>query len=482
MFSSLYFPLVAYLGASEFVAEHERFGILLFKGEIVTARQVASRWADVPDNTLSLQLHADMQLVTGNGTEAEEAYRAVQRLRRSRSRQEMRVESCRNAAWQALFRHRLNTALACFGRAADESDVSPDRMLEVRVGIVFVLHELGRISEALAELEELFVLADHASACTVVAWQELLTVLKFDISAQFELRSSAALQDHVYWQSSAMHAHPVHAMPLVHANSGQRHIGSTCVRIPLLRLRADYLDQVSNATGTEWQAIDGLLKHVNWARVQSLNEYQRTLRLEVALAMLTRDAVQAVEVILEPLSSGQMGVSGHQQIEYLYCVAKTLQMQGRLQEAQQVYSRYALMSMGSVREALSSRVPFIERKVREMAQLDDIGARLPARYRRAYNFLLENLEHADLSVSDIAAEIGVTERALQGAFKQFLNMSPTELVRHLRMERIRSELVDSVDSNGKILAIGNRWGVLDRSVMTKTYRKHFDEAPSRTRK
>ncbi|WP_175811372.1 helix-turn-helix transcriptional regulator [Burkholderia contaminans] len=484
MFSTLYFPLAAYLGSPDFAAGRERFGAMLFNGDVGVARQLASRWADEADASrnppYALQLHADMQLLTGGDVEAEETYRAAQRLSHA-SRQAMRAESCRNTAWQALFRYRLNTALACFGRAADEDDIPIDRVLEVRVGIVCVLYELGRVSEAIGELDELRELAREAPEPTMPAWHELLAALKLDIAMQCTLRSSASLQDHVYWQSGLMHGRSARASLHAYLDSAQSRIDLASVHIPVLRARVDYLCQLRDATGADRNAVDGLLRHVNWARDHNLRDYQRTLRLEIALAMLACDAAQVADMILEPLyGAAQSGVGGHRQIEYLYCVAKTRQAQGRLKDAQQFYSRYALTSMECLREALSARVPFLERKIRETSQLDDIGARLPARYRRAYTFLLENLEHADLSVRDIAAEVGVTERALQSAFRKFLNMSPTELIRRQRMERIRSELVDGSASDGGVLATASRWGVQNRSTLINGYRKQFDEAPSHT--
>ncbi|MCA8023447.1 helix-turn-helix transcriptional regulator [Burkholderia metallica] len=478
MFSTFYFPVAAYLGAPEFGIERQRLGKMLFEGEIVAARQFASRWADSSANTLSLRLHADVQLVTGSNEDAEEDYREAQRLGRHGSREEIRVESCRNTAWQALFRHRFNTALACFGRAADEKTISVDRMIEARIGIVCALYELGRANEALNESKELLEWVTYNSEAIEPAWRELLVVLDADISTQLTLRSSATLQDHIYWQSNSISS-------CVGSNANYDNLvnGDANVKIPILGVRLDYLRQLRDAASTGRHAIDGLMTHVNWARSQNLEKYQRTLRIEIALAMLACDAVQAADVILKPLTGiGHASFPGQQKIEYLYCVAKILQMQGRLHEAQQVYSRYALISMENIREALSSRVPFLERKIRETSQLDDIGARLPARYRRAYNFILENLEHPDLSVSDIAAEIGVTERALQSTFKKFLDMSPTELIRRQRMERIRSELVDGMSPDSNILAVANRWGVQDRSTMTKIYRKQFDETPSHTLK
>lgn len=484
MFSTLYFPLAAYLGTPDFSFRRESFRTLLFNGDITVARQLASRWADEADashnSPQALQIHADMQLLTGGDVEAEEVYRVAQRLSNA-SRQAMRAESCRNTAWQAFFRYRLNTALACFGRAADEHDIPIDRVVEVRVGIVCLLYELGWISEALCELDELRELVHDRSEPTMMAWNELLAALKVDIAIQCTVRSSMSLQDHVYWQSGSMHRRSTGASLEGYLHSEESKIDIATVRIPILRTRVDYLCQLREATGAERNAIDGLLKHVNWARDHCLHDYQRTLRLEIALAMLARGSAQDADMILEPLyGAAQSGVAGHRQIEYLYCMAKTRQAQGRLKEAQQFYNRYALTSMNCLREALSARVPFLERKIRETAQLDDIGARLPARYRRAYRFMLENLERADLSVRDIAAEVSVTERALQGAFKKFLNMSPTEVIRRQRMERIRSELVDGLASDGGVLATASRWGVQNRSTLINGYRKQFDEAPSHT--
>jgi len=105
---------------------------------------------------------------------------------------------------------------------------------------------------------------------------------------------------------------------------------------------------------------------------------------------------------------------------------------------------------------------------------------LPAKYRRAYRYMQENLDRADLSVRELAIEIGVTERALQTAFKNFLGLSPTELIRRQRMERIRAELEDPFTSERNILGAANKWGVQNRSTLVSSYRKQFNEAPSET--
>jgi transcriptional regulator GlxA family with amidase domain len=96
---------------------------------------------------------------------------------------------------------------------------------------------------------------------------------------------------------------------------------------------------------------------------------------------------------------------------------------------------------------------------------------------------VDNLERSDLSVREVAAEIGVTERALQSAFKNSLGSTPTEIIRQKRMDRIRAELQgDSVHGERSVLCAATRWGVQNRSTLVNGYRRQFNEAPSDTLK
>jgi AraC-like DNA-binding protein len=80
-------------------------------------------------------------------------------------------------------------------------------------------------------------------------------------------------------------------------------------------------------------------------------------------------------------------------------------------------------------------------------------------------------------VQELSAEIGVTERALQIAFKTFLGLSPTEVIRRERMERIRADLLNT---DRGVLDTANKWGVRSRSALVSGYRKQFNEVPSET--
>jgi transcriptional regulator GlxA family with amidase domain len=150
----------------------------------------------------------------------------------------------------------------------------------------------------------------------------------------------------------------------------------------------------------------------------------------------------------------------------------------------QLYSRYALTAMQCLRDASRALTPYTQRSRHQGEVLDDdVAARLPAKYRRAYRYLLGNLERNDLSVREVAAEIGVTERALQSAFKNSLGATPTEIIRQQRMARIHAALQSGgAQSEQGVLDVASKWGVQNRSTLVNGYRRQFNEAPSETLK
>lgn len=112
---------------------------------------------------------------------------------------------------------------------------------------------------------------------------------------------------------------------------------------------------------------------------------------------------------------------------------------------------------------------------------DEIASRLPARYRRAYQFILANLHRADLSIKHVADNLGVTDRALQMAFRAHLGMSPSAVIRQCRMDRIHSDLATGSATRGTTtLDVAQRWGVRSRSALAHSYRGAFGELPSQT--
>ncbi|APR38321.1 helix-turn-helix transcriptional regulator [Paraburkholderia sp. SOS3] len=473
MSSTLYFAVTSALSSAHAAAS---FSTKMLAGQFHDAAAVAAARVDHerPDDAPSqaeLQAYADVQLVLGRYEDAEETYRLAQKAMRG-ERSAIRAALCRNAGWQALFQNHLGTALMCFKRIADDDEASNEQRLESLVGAALVLFHLGRLDGVRKRLEAMSALAALAPD---FRWRRLVDTLRHDLLVQYRLRSTEPLADHIYWQSVIAEFMPAHVgdgMPTLADDSTPA--------IAVLTRRIDYLHHLQALARGSHAALGQIDAHLRWSQSAGLDDYHRSLRLEVALGALAGKAPHVAETMLHMFRDSPMQGVQHARwyLEYLYCQAKVRQQQGRLGDHAQWYGRYALMSIRHVR-ADSVALPATPAEQTQPAP-DDISARLPGKYRRAYRYLVDNLERADLSVRDVATHIGVTDRALQAAFKAHLGVSPSELIRNKRMEHIREELMVSDSHSASVLQIANRWGVQHRSTLLNGYRKMFKEAPSET--
>jgi AraC-like DNA-binding protein len=472
MSASIYFAVASTLSSAD--AASTLFTKML-AGQFRDASAIAAAHADREQGSAgpdyaSLQNYADVQLVLGRYEDAEDIYRRAQKSIRS-EHGPMRAALSRNAGWQAFFQSHLSTALKCFKRVDDDADASLELCLESLVGSVLVLFQFGRLDGVRSRLEMLGTLAADAADSR---WRRLAEVLRADLLAQYRMRSSAQLADHIYWHSAILE---LRAADLCEASPA---LPENTPTIAALARRAEYLTHLQALSTGSHAGLGQIDTHLRWSQSAGLDDYHRELRLEVALAALAGNAPNVADTMLRMFGDGAMHGSQHAHwyMEYLYCQSKMRQQQGRLQDHSQMYARYALMSIKHVRaDSVAMPAAISERA---SAPADDISARLPGKYRRAYRYLIEHLERPDLSVREVANHIGVTERALQAAFKTHLGYTPSQLIRSRRMEHIRDELLADDTHASSVLEVANRWGVQHRSTLLNGYRKQYNEAPSET--
>ncbi|KVU59683.1 hypothetical protein WK68_20435 [Burkholderia ubonensis] len=390
----------------------------------------------------SLQMHADMALVMGAVAEAEERYRVAQKLMRN-TRHALRIASCCNSGWQSLFRYRFDAAVSCFARIVDEPDATSAERALARLGIVCALHHLGRAADTGQALDAFITEVDGIGPMKEI-WHDLMITLRTDLAIQNELRLATQIGDHAFWQSGLQadsaslgvdrRQHNVLDQSSLAALAGG-------LRVPLLRQRLVFLTQLRALARGDRNATVHLGTHLRWAQHNSMIGYERTVRFETALSALVAGLPQVAEGALDPLQkSGH--AAGCRDLDYLYCLAKIRHLQGRTHEWLPLYSDYAVSAMHCLRVESHMLARFANRTAIHMPQRDDVGARLPPKYLRAYLFLLENINSRDLSVRAMAAEIGVSERALQSTFKSCLGMSPIELIRRCRTEHRKAGLMN----------------------------------------
>lgn len=109
----------------------------------------------------------------------------------------------------------------------------------------------------------------------------------------------------------------------------------------------------------------------------------------------------------------------------------------------------------------------------------DDSASVPRRLQRARDFIEANLQES-ISLDDIAGHSGTSLRNLSRMCQLQYGVSPMQLLRNLRLDRIRQDLLNaSVDTSVSEVAL--RWGYAHLGRFAAAYRQRFGEAPNETR-
>ncbi|SCF00559.1 Helix-turn-helix domain-containing protein [Micromonospora haikouensis] len=106
------------------------------------------------------------------------------------------------------------------------------------------------------------------------------------------------------------------------------------------------------------------------------------------------------------------------------------------------------------------------------------GAVAPAAVRRAVAYIEE---HADqpLTVTEVAAGLGV--RALQQAFRRYLDTTPMLYLRRVRLERVHRDLQAAEPGEGLTVAVvAVRYGFVHLGRFATQYRQAYGQPPSHT--
>jgi AraC-like DNA-binding protein len=114
------------------------------------------------------------------------------------------------------------------------------------------------------------------------------------------------------------------------------------------------------------------------------------------------------------------------------------------------------------------------------AQLPGPGRVAPAAVRRAVAFIDEHADR-DISAADIAAAAHVTIRAVQLAFRRYLDTTPSAYLRRVRLDHAHRELCAANPSDGvTVTQIAIRWGFASPSRFAARYHDTYGVPPSHT--
>ena len=103
---------------------------------------------------------------------------------------------------------------------------------------------------------------------------------------------------------------------------------------------------------------------------------------------------------------------------------------------------------------------------------------LPRDVKKALDLLTADPAR-ERSVGELAAACGVAGRTLQKHFRQFLGRTPREVLRDLRLERVRHELLRTWPE-GSVTESATRWGISHLGRFAADYSRRYGETPSAT--
>lgn len=419
---------------------------------------------------------ADASLLLGYEQDAEEMYRRAQKMNVGDD-DRVRVLSCRNAGWQLMMRDRYSATANCFARIAQDAAASPDDILEALIALALVHHQVGRQRDADDALLRATQLAD---ANEEPGWRLVIALLAREFDVQLRIRTATTLSDHAFWSS----AHLARAQSAGdRAEITRKLTDATVLMSPmpaLLTQRYEYLERLAMLACGERIAVVPLVEGVSHSKQFRGAGQVFLAKIDILLASIAGGLDDVADTVLAKISRAEAETGTRRcNFDYLYAVSKIAVWRGNPAEALRLYANYAsealrclrceTQGLGATQSAAGRALP-----------ADDISARLTVKYRRAYRYIVENLERPDLNTREIAAQIDVTERALQLAFKRSIGMSPHALIRKLRLESIRNDLLNDERMQNSIFDTASRWGLKSRSALAKGYRREFNESPSET--
>lgn len=439
---------------------HDALSIGLTRLERACGAPDPNRWAALG------QLMGQALLAAGREEHAEELFQSQLRLYRRLPRDQARWFSSMDRGCLLLSLNRLGRAAECFNVVADSKDAPAMLRVEALSGLGEAVQGIGERRRASRTLALAADLAVHVGP----AWRQLIEVAGLELEMTSQLRRfEEPVMDMCRPAGSEMSARRLRT-----ASAG---LSAT----PLISRRLAFLAALADPAIESMAGVARMSDELNWWRDRRIGRVEEAARVEAALVLVDRGRAHAAIDVLGPLATDAARHRDHRHaMELAYCASSLHAMQGKHAEALRSFRQYAAQAMSRLRCELH-RLPysrFLERQERACEAGADF-LRLPTRYRRAYQFMLDHLDESTLTIRRVAAHIEVTERALQMAFRTHLGLSPAELIRQLRMAGLRAELQQS-PGRESIAAVAQRWGVAHRSTLARNYREHFDEAPTDT--
>lgn len=419
------------------------------------------------------QLLGRCLLASGHEVDAEELFGTLSRHYTGISRAHVRWLCGLDQGAMAMQLNRPTRAAQAFSAVADDGAAEPALRVEAMCGAAQAWHLVGECKRAWQSLDAALRIARRHGLADMAALAE---AMKLDMAVLRQLRAFDALEDHalrpVYLQGlAALPPLSTLAQALADAQSAVPCSGALVARRLAFVAAAAAPGRVPLPVG-EW---------LHWLRERRFSGLEPGARIEALLMLVAHQAFDAAAGLAG--NDDEPAMHGHRHaLDQHYVLAKLCQRRGRAGDALRHFARHAAEAVLAVhdhgqRKCATGWIDDEDRMTPSPQEPECV--RLPLRYRRAYQYILENLQDEGLTVQRVAAHLGVTERALQMAFRQHLGFTPAEFIRTRRIERVH-EALTSQPGEADLATLAQRHGIRNRATLSSNYRARFQCAPSDT--
>jgi AraC-like DNA-binding protein len=473
MINSIYLAWMTCAGAQK-IPQAETFCSLVSEGRISKALSYASQHgvqsaSDKSMDSIWFRCAADMAFLSGHTDEANSYCQRA--LLSGNSGSDMAFNVLRIAAMKAVAKGDAVNAIRNYADMT-HGQFDTSKQCEGLAGMA-----LSYLS--LADMEMASTLAGHLvkSSSGNADWAWLGGVIHNEIRVKKEWLSRSVLRDHVYWHHALtgfQTNHEPHPAVTIYQQETNE------PKLSVLRRRQLSLQERTSGP----LSVENFYRSYEWGARDLSNYHVANSRVEQTMVAIGHSHLNLVPQLLALFDSEaimqRLLYSDNQRLELSYCFYKLCNNQGDAVKATEHYRNYLILSANRTRlraEVAHCCDAFQSQSAKILS--DDVSARLPARYRRAYQYMQTHLGQNDLSVQDIADTIHVSARALQQAFKKYLGESPTEVLRRRRIEHVHGALLH-YSNDGLIMDVAKKFGIKNRTTLTSEYRKLYSQLPSST--
>jgi len=441
MISPLYLAMSSVYMAHLWLPE---YAPMVEKGKFSKARILATDAIKNLSDPLAIshmyQAAADMSILLNEYEKAEELYgRSIYILDGSEF---LPIMSCRATGIIAIAQNRLEVGTQCFKRNTQQK-ISINKKIEAFGVLAMLFREAGLNN---ASNDSMMQMKEISETIAYQHWQPLVRLIEIDLSIFKSIYESPAMEDHIFRSLDNKYEPKKDEVNININESGNAPVIEK-VLYSIIECRKRQLLNLKSLKNGEYVDFNHIIQFSFHPFVCQSIIYQRYSLLEIGLAAITGRQKNIINELVT--NYPWMNYKNYRNInnslridlnERLYFFAKTQNENGDTDYENNFYLLYIERAFKAIHQFTNKiqrlvRISDINNEGVEFAKkyskqkgYEKKSEEIPIKCQIAINYILKNQARTDVSVYEVAAVAGVSERWLQLKFKNHYGYTPKKII------------------------------------------------------